>query len=315
MTSAPDGFFFIGSGDLHLAINPGLGGKIVSIRVRELELLQAPLSAYRQRTQSTLFEESDASGWDECLPSVAGCQVETAGGVLNIPDHGDLWRVSWETLQAGPRWCVLRGQCFSVPLALRREIAIQEIQTGWRIEFDYSLTNTGEFACPWSWAVHPLFAVEPGDHILLPASIHALRLEGSMGARLGRNGAMVAWPVADVRAGGVIDLSKVEPAQSGIGEKLFAGPLGENENWCELERPTAGVRIRVRFDPVVTPYLGMWLCYGGWPARPGTKQVCVAMEPSTAPVDSLAEWGPWSRTLEPDASFRWPMKLEIERLR
>jgi galactose mutarotase-like enzyme len=315
MTSATEEMFSIGSGDLLLTIYPGLGGKIASIRVRELEFLQRPLSAYRTRTRTMPFDESDASGWDECLPSVAGCDVETTEGLLRIPDHGDLWRVPWETVEAGPRSCALRGQCFSVPLALRREIAIQDTEAGWRIDVHYTLTNTGEFTCPWSWAAHPLFAVETGDRILMPASIHALRLEGSTGARLGSTGATVAWPVTNPGSGGVTDLSKVESAQSGIGEKLFAGPLGEKENWCALERPTAGARIRVGFDPVATPYLGLWLCYGGWPTRPGAKQVCVAMEPSTTPVDSLALSGSRSRTLKPGASFRWPMTLEIEKLR
>jgi galactose mutarotase-like enzyme len=79
-----------------------------------------------------------------------------------------------------------------------------------------------------------------------------------------------------------------------------------------LERPSAGVRIRVGFDAAATPYLGLWLCYGGWPERPGTKQACVAMEPSTAPVDSLAKSGPWSRVLAPGESFSWPMVVELE---
>jgi galactose mutarotase-like enzyme len=81
-----------------------------------------------------------------------------------------------------------------------------------------------------------------------------------------------------------------------------------------LERPSAGVRIRVTFDTVATPYLGLWICYGGWPERPGPKQMCVAMEPATAPVDSLAIPGPWSRALEPGDCFSWPMEVEIERI-
>ena len=43
----------------------------------------------------------DASGWDECLPSVAACTVKTAGCRLDIPDHGDLWRVAWEAEEPG----------------------------------------------------------------------------------------------------------------------------------------------------------------------------------------------------------------------
>jgi galactose mutarotase-like enzyme len=110
------------------------------------------------------------------------------------------------------------------------------------------------------------------------------------------------------------DLSLVQPPESGIGDKLFAGPLGVEENWCILERPSAGVRIRVHFDAAATPYLGLWICHGGWPDRPGPKQTCVALEPTTAPVDSLASRGPWSRTLSAGESYSWPMRVDLQLL-
>jgi galactose mutarotase-like enzyme len=68
----------------------------------------------------------------------------------------------------------------------------------------------------------------------------------------------------------------------------------------------------VRFDVAATPYLGLWRCYGGWPNGSGPKQNCVALEPTTAPVDSLAKSGPWLRTLEPGQSFSWPMSIDFE---
>ena len=109
-------------------------------------------------------------------------------------------------------------------------------------------------------------------------------------------------------------MSFVDRTESGIGDKLFAGPLNATENWCALERVRAGLRIRVQFDTAATPYLGLWICYGGWPEKPGPKQACVAMEPATAPVDSLAVTGPWSRELAPGDPLSWPMQVEIERM-
>jgi galactose mutarotase-like enzyme len=157
-----------------------------------------------------------------------------------------------------------------------------------------------------------LFAVEKGDRIVLPASIRSLRLEGSGAGRLGKGGDTVSWPIARLVDGGEADLSVAEAADSDIGDKLFAGPLNGSENWCVLERPSTGVRIRVTFDQVATPYLGLWICYGGWPERPGPKQVCVALEPATAPVDSLAVRGEWSRVLEPGGCFNWAMNVDLE---
>jgi galactose mutarotase-like enzyme len=147
---------------------------------------------------------------------------------------------------------------------------------------------------------------------VLPESITTLRLEGSGGGRLGKGGDRVRWPMAAVAGGGATDLSTVQGYGSGIGDKLFAGPLAPGESCAELERPSAGVRIKVSFDAAENPYLGLWICYGGWPERPGAKQMCVALEPATAPVDSLAERGPWSRTLGPWERFHWAMTLAIQ---
>ena len=124
---------------------------------------------------------------------------------VQVPDHGDLWRVEWERQgpevrdqgSKEPKSVTLRGECLSLPLVLERTVALAEtgLSTGpetqsrtgrgWQLKLDYTLTKTGRSATPWSWAVHPLFAVEAGDTIELPESIHALRLEGSGGGRLG----------------------------------------------------------------------------------------------------------------------------------
>ena len=303
------------AGDCSVTVLPEFGGKIASIQVKGRELLQAPLAPVGARTRTMSFDASDASGWDECLPSVAACALKTAGGETEIPDHGDLWRVEWEVQGSGVRGqgsVTLRAQCFSLPLALERTIRIAETDRGWQLQLDYTLKNEGSAAVPWSWAAHPLFAVEAGDRIDLPAPIKELRVEGSGGERLGKAGDRVAWPVAKLAHGGETDLRIVQGRESEIGDKLFAGPLRDGENWCVLHRPSAGVKVRVGFDAAATPYLGLWLCSGGWPARSGPKQMCVAMEPSTAPVDSLAVAGEWSRTLNPGESFSWPMQVDLE---
>jgi hypothetical protein len=262
------------------------------------------------------FDAGDASGWDECLPSVAHCTVETAAGMAIIPDHGDLWRVVWEPVASSENAVIFRGKCFSLPLVLERAITLSEKQDAegksWQLRLDYTVSNTGSYPAPWSWAAHPLFAAEAGDRIVLPTTVKTLRLEGSGGGRLGKPGDSVSWPIATLADGSQSDLSLAEPPDSAIGDKLFAGPLSASESWCALERPKAGVRIKVTLDPKATPYLGLWICHGGWPDRPGPKQTCVALEPSTAPVDSLAQCGPWSRRLAPGESDHWRMFVDLQ---
>lgn len=304
----------IGLGECSIALQPKFGGKVASIRVRGHELLQTPLAAVEPRTHTMSFDASDASGWDECLPSVAGCTVKTEAGAAEVPDHGDLWRVEWDVVAADATSATLRGTCFSLPLTLDRTLTLSQTDKGWRLTTDYTLKNTGAHKTPWSWAAHTLYATEPADTIELPETITKLRLEGSGANRLGKGGDTVAWPLAKLAAGGETDLRVAQKPDSGIGDKLFAGPLTAEENWCALKRPGAGVRIRVSFDTTESPYLGLWICYGGWPDGPGLKQVCVALEPATAPVDSLAIEGPWSRVLAPGASASWQMIVDLENL-
>jgi galactose mutarotase-like enzyme len=208
----------------------------------------------------------------------------------------------------------MRGACFSLPLELERTITLTQTEAGYRLQADYIVTNNGSAEVPWAWSAHPGYASEAGDTITLPDSVHSLRLEGSGGGRLGKGGDTVSWPIAELVTGGTTDLSKILGPETGIGDKLFAGPLSAAENWCSLERPKAGIRLKISFDPAATHYLGLWICHGGWPDRPGTKQHCVAIEPTTAPVDSLAKNGPWSRILEAGASFSWPMTVDLELL-
>jgi galactose mutarotase-like enzyme len=304
----------IQAGDCLLTLLPQFGGKIASIRLKGKELMQAPLAPYGPRTRTMPFDEGDASGWDECLPSIAGCTVNTVNGPVEVPDHGDLWRVEWKVLSNTGSSVTTSAECFSLPLKLVRTITLTQTEKGYRVQADYQVTNTGATPSPFFWSAHPGYASEAGDRVILPDSVKTLRLEGSGGERLGKGGDTVAWPIAKLVTGGETNLSVATPPETGTGDKLFAGPLAATDNWCVLERPKAGVRLRVSFDAAATPYCGVWICNGGWPDRPGTKQHCVAMEPTTAPMDSIGVEGPWSRTLAAGETFRWPMTLDLELL-
>ncbi|MDR3741647.1 MAG: hypothetical protein P4L40_21725 [Terracidiphilus sp.] len=304
----------ISRGDCAITLQPAFGGKVASILVRGNELMQTPLAEVAPRTHTMSFDAGDASGWDECLPSVAECDVTTPAGTAHVPDHGDLWRVEWDVVKEEAASATLRGKCFSLPLELERTLTLAETAKGWRLETKYTLKNTSTYAVPWSWAAHTLYATDEGDVLELPETVKALRLEGSGGNRLGKGGDTVAWPLAKLATGGTADLRVALKPDAGTGDKLFAGPLKASESWATLLRPKAGVRIRVSFDVTATPYLGLWICYGGWPDRAGLKQVCVAIEPATAPVDSLAIDGEWSRVLDAGQSFDWIMNIDLERL-
>lgn len=269
---------------LHVEVMPALGGKIASIRLLPggEELLQQPLLPYAVRTKYMRFDDSDASGWDECLPSVAACEVPTPTGGASIPDHGDFWQTEWKIEEQKKESLTLSSDGFSLPLRFIKTLALKEntLRTTYRVE------NKGTFTVEYVWSAHPLFAVDPGDRILLPPSVKEVILEGSAGNRLGTHGAKHPWPGVRLVDGSSCNLSVTGEITDGTGDKLFAAAPAEG--WCALERVALKKHIELRFDPQALPWLGLWLCYGGWPETKANRQHCVALEPCMALGDSLA---------------------------
>ena len=87
---------------LEVEMLPALGGKVSSLRRNGIELLQAPLRPYALRTAAMGFDESDASGFDECLPSVSECVIAGPSGGGLSPDHGELRKRAQEVARLQP---------------------------------------------------------------------------------------------------------------------------------------------------------------------------------------------------------------------
>lgn len=294
---------------LAVVVLPELGGKIASLRwlPRDVELLQSPLTDYTARDMTMGFEESDASGWDECLPSVAACSLRTPRGPVRVPDHGDFWRLPWSCEQTGNE-IRMKATGASLPLQMERRLSLRDDT----LRVEYRVENISDQPIEYAWSAHPLFAVDPEDRVQLPESVKTVRVEGSAGDRLGAKGTGHSWPRTKSAAGEAIDLSLAGRIGDGIGDKVFAqSPL---EGWAAIVRPKRGVRIEVGFDPRQMPWLGLWLCYGGWPQGMARRQQCVALEPCTAPMDSLAEAIEQrsARNLAPGKFDSWAMQVRVQ---
>ncbi len=296
------------NGSLHLEVLPELGGKLASLSLAGEggELLQPPLKPYAPRTPAMPFDEADGSGWDECLPSIGPC---TLPGGARVEDHGDFWRVPFEVTASTETDLHLRAEGTSLPFVFERGLRLD----GPVLHLDYSIKNTGAERIPYGWSTHPLFAVEPGDCIYLPASIREVMAQASSDGRLepGKH----PWPVTrNARDGEPLDLSLVLQDNAGVGDKLVLP--APQEGWAALERKTLRTRLTLSWTPSEWTVLGLWLCYGGWPSAPDAKKgYAVALEPCNLPVDSLADslaqgGGAW---LAPGEERRWSMRLEVAR--
>ncbi|HZD48827.1 MAG TPA: hypothetical protein VE178_08775 [Silvibacterium sp.] len=298
---------------LSVEVLPALGGKVASIRKNGIELLQQPLLPYAPRTMTTSFEESDASGFDECLPSVSACEFDSGAGRISIPDHGEFWRLPCEARSEGDHNVQLTASGSVLPLRFERKLHIvsdlmhHDLMHHKReaLQIDYRVENTGRDEVQYAWSAHPLFAVDPGDRILMPGSVVEVRVENSAGKRLGNHGAIHPWPFAQLSSGEMTELDRVGYESDNIGDKLYAA--APHEGWCAIHRRSAGLHVQVEFDPRLSPFLGLWLSYGGWPENGARRQYCVAIEPCTSPMDSLcaAIAAGQARTLSPGQCDLW----------
>ena len=248
------------------------------------------------------FQDGPAAGIEECLPTVAASGEETDGGV--VPDHGDFWQLAWTVVSASGTELCVEAEGFSRPLRFRKEFSVSERALSIR----YQTTNIGPAECSLLYACHPLFEIETGDRICLANEVSRVLLDYSRKERLGAKGTRLSWPAA---APGVA-LDEAVPASTGFAEMFYTDRL--TKGVCGIYRTSKRQGLAVRFDSAELPYLGLWLCYGGWPESDATpRQNAVALEPTFAPVNSLqeAQAGNLAKSLEAGASLSWSLAFEI----
>jgi len=268
------------NGSLRVRVVPEEGGRVASFCDADVEYLLQPREPYHRPARIDpwdRFENSACAGIDECLPSVGACGEKTPGGP--VPDHGDFWRLPWAVSVSDSNSLRMAATGYSRPLHFEKRLRLHTSA----LEIHSSIHNQTDAPVPFLYALHPLLAIDPGDRIVLPPEVTTVRVESSRHDRVGAPGATIAWP----KPGGAVDLSRVEAVSAGTAEMLYTDRL--QSGWCGLYRARHGLGIRLRFDPRLLPYLGLWLCFGGWPedeSRP--IQYAVAFEPTVAPRGTLA---------------------------
>ena len=288
------------SEEIEVSVLPELGGKLRSLRLAghpHNVLLEPPEFRYRRASTGAAFEAFDTSGFDECFPTVAASTSPDDSEVA-LPDHGFLWTSEWtcEPDDAGLRMeARLPGQ----PWRFTRQLRI----SGRTLRLEYELASQAQRPLRYLWSAHPLLAASVGSSIHLPSEVRAVFVQYSRGDRVGRHGAEIGWPHPG--------MDVLRGPETGWAEKLFTPRLAEG--WCAFHHAASGVWVRFRFDPQRTPYLGLWICQGGWPESRVSRHFTVALEPTSGRPDALAEAahrGECAR-LEAGETSRWALEIEL----
>lgn len=337
---------------LCLIVIPKLGGKIVSLRSGENAqtewLWKNPTLPYQTAALDDSYtERHDTGGIDECFPSVDACQLPNNAAVFagqELPDHGELygrpWRVERQAIDGnGCAILSLSRRCSTLPCVFHRTLKVHPGNGG--VELQYQLKNLGPEALPFSWCLHPAFAIAPGMKLHLPEN-HRLRCSYASTQAPLQTGDTLVWPYT----ASDWDLSRI-PARSS--ETDFAAKLLSATNLQEvarkgepvmvgLERPAnkkkggekkgreeQGELLFFEWQPEQTPHIALWLNYGGWAPEGKAPYFNLVLEPAIGNVDSLAELfeaaeknsqTPLSQTqipqVAPGETRRWSLTLRVE---
>jgi len=275
------------------------GGKVASILKGDLEYLyQNPSPEYIYPEYEKEFGSLDCSGFDDMVPTINAEYVSDGvfAGVY-LPDHGEVWALEWK-VDPGEDFLEAAVHGVRLPYMIRKKLRLRENT----LVIDYELENMTEFAFPCLWAAHILIKASQETRIVLPEENRRVIVAFDMHSKLNGFGAVHSWPETTSKNGDLYFIDRLSQENSGVCEKFyFDGPCKGGE--ILLENPD----MRIRFDPELTPYVGVWLNANGY-----KDQYNIAVEPASAPMDSpetAKQWG-YNSLIGPMSKMSWSMEME-----
>jgi hypothetical protein len=269
------------NGLVSVTVVPSMGGHVASLvdlrAGREL-LWRNPRLTPRLAPYGAWFDDWWTGGWDEIFP---GGDLSTLHGE-KLPYMGELWCVPWSasTMLAPDRSeasITTTGLGNVAAARFTRRLAMRADQPV--LWASYRIENLDVRPLPFTWGVHPAFAVGPGHRIDLPAN-GGMVVGVSSDPLLGEPGLAYGWPDLPRADGGVHDMAEVLGRDAGV----FGGhwATGLEDGWLALTDTAARRGVALVFDHEVFPHAWVWQVYGGWRGHE-----LLALEPWTSHPQDL----------------------------
>ncbi len=273
------------NGLLAVIVVPPMGGHVASLVdvVGDRELLwRNPRVAPRLAPYGAWFDDWWSGGWDEIFP---GGDLSTLHGE-KLPYMGELWCMpwspSWAAAPDGSEASVTTTALGNVAAArFTRRLALRAGETV--LWASYRIENLDVRPLPFTWGVHPAFAVGARHRIDLPRNagmvvgVASSPLMGVVGQTYAWPSLPVPRPSVEAPAGrdGVRDMSSVLGREADVYGGHWA--TGLSDGWLALTDTATRRGVALVFDPSVFPHAWLWQVYGGWRGHQ-----LLAMEPWTS---------------------------------
>lgn len=297
---------------LKVKLMPYLGGKMTELILKEsgtqfLKPSDLSLEDIPKPEFGDPFLQPHAFGFDECFPNVSPSAIPLNGSFIDLPDHGELWTRPWKYEQEDKNKIILYTGGKLLDYMFSKKVQI----IGNTLSIDYELKNFENTLFYYIWLAHPLLDIQQGDELILPGEVSQVLLNWSSDASLGRAGDYLPWPDL-FREVENQNFNTVASASLGFAAKLFTDKLKTGK--AGIYKKETDESLIFSFDVDETPYLGIWLCYGGWPEDSTEKDYTLALEPCSGRPDdlSVAIDRNESSKIGPGAMKKWSMNIELK---
>lgn len=261
--------------EMRLTIRPDLGARLDQLQDCKTgrEWLWHPADYNPTETRAlpigASFDDHWTGGWDEIFPNDAAGPFQGH----ELVDHGELWSQRWTVLEAASNRIRLEYQCQTVPVLVRKTIALQEGQPEATIEYEFK--NQSDRSIAFLFKQHAAIAIGEGDEILLPdCQIESAFPEFS---KIIGQQKPTRFPKAFAADGREIDLRLTPPKSSKLQEFYYSSDLAAGE--CGIRSGQSA--LLMHFDTADFPYVWVFQSYGGW-----RDHYVLVMEPcTTMPYD------------------------------
>lgn len=303
---------FIENENLKINVLPEFGGKILKLIHKKTgtqffkETLKKVDEIHPPKYGDD-FLPPYAFGFDECFPNVSTEKIMKKGKREILPDHGELWNRPCE-YEVQDCEVTLRYSGVVYDYLLQKKLKLFNN----KLIIHYELINLQETSFDYIWSSHPLLSVEEGDSLIFNNQINEMILNWASNDELGSYKDQVNWPFLD-RRNPERDFSVIQERSVGIAIKLFTKQNAVNV--AGIYRHKSDESLLFSFDETMIPYLGIWLCYEGWPENLKTKDFTVALEPARGGLDLLSDAKRENKAfqIQPGEVHNWTIELSVER--
>lgn len=249
---------------LRVTVVPSMGGHVAELvdRAGDRDLLwHNPRAMPRPAPYGAYFDDWWSGGWDEIFPSGDSSRLHGE----RLPYMGELWCVPWDaslSVTADGQVASIHAGAFGTIAAARFERRLSLAADEAVLRAHYRIENLDVRPLPFTWGIHPAFAVGPTHRIDHPAT--AMLVGASSSPELGVPGDVYPWPWMPDPTGatGRRDISLVRDRDAAVFGGHWATELADG--WLALTDTRTRRGLAIVFDREVFPCAWLWQVYGGW---------------------------------------------------